>query len=156
MVVTGFEQFTVGQVFKSGSQVVDAAAIKGFARQFDSQPQHIGEDAARGSVFGVLVASGWHTASVTMRLLLASALAGVGGRGMGVRMDNLIWPAPVYPGDSLHTVTEITELRPSRSKPDRGLVVMHTTTRNQDGVAVQELQSTIMVLRSDAVIQPRP
>jgi acyl dehydratase len=153
MVITGFEQYAVGQVFKSGSQKVDAAEIKSFARQFDGQPQHIDEETARGSIFGTLVASGWHTASLTMRLLLESALAGVGGRSMGVRMNDLAWSAPVYPGDSLHAVSEVTELRPSRSKPDRGLVTFRTITRNQDGAAVQEMLSTVMILRSDAVIQ---
>ncbi len=154
MVVTGFEQYAVGQVFTSDRQRVEAAEIKNFARQFDGQPQHIDEDAAMGSIFGSLVASGWHTASLTMRLLLESALAGVAGRSMGVRMDDLAWLAPVYPGDSLYVVSEVTELRPSRSKPDRGLVTMRTTTRNQDGVAVQEMLSLVMILRSDAPTRP--
>ena len=152
MEVTGFEQYVVGQVFKSGFQGVGAVEIKEFAQQFDGQPQHIDEVTARGSIFGTLVASGWHTASLTMRLLLESALAGVGGRSIGVRMDNLAWSSPVYPGDSLHVVSEVTEVRPSRSKPDRGLVTMRTITRNQDGTAVQEMTSTVMILRSDAVI----
>lgn len=148
MVVTGFEQFFVGQVFTSASQVIDADAIKYFARQFDMQPQHLDEASARDSIFGKLVASGWHTASVTMRLILGSAFAGVAGRSMGVRMNDLTWTAPVYPGDALTAISEITELRPSRSKPDRGIVVMRTITRNQHGATVQEMVGTCMVLRS--------
>ena len=153
--VTGFEGYTVGQVFTSGARTVDAAAIKAFAAEFDNQPQHVGEAEAAGSLFGTLVASGWHTAAITMQLLLDSALGGVRGRGMGVQMDGLTWSLPVHPGDTLHAVTEVLELRPSRSKPDRGLVVMRTTTMNQDGRAVQGMVGTVMVLRTDAAI-PRP
>ena len=150
--ITGFEQFAAGQVFISPPLVMTAAAIKAFGRDFDGQAQHLDEAAASQSIFGTLVASGWHTASLTMRLVLASAFAGVGGRGMGVRIQDLTWPAPVYPGDALVATSEILELRPSRSKPDRGLVTLRTITRNQDGVAVQDMVSTCLVLRSDAVL----
>lgn len=150
MVVTGFEQFEVGQVFTSTAELVDAEAIKAFARQFDNQPQHIDEEAAKDSMFGTLVASGWHTAALTMRLILKNAFEGVSGRGMGVGIQSINWPAPVYPGDRLHAETEVIELRPSRSKPDRGLVVMRTITRKQDGVVVQDITHTCLFLRSDA------
>jgi acyl dehydratase len=150
MVVAGFEQFAVGQVFNSASHGVGLDEIKAFGRQFDTQPQHVDEELAKTSMFGTLVASGWHTASLTMRMMLESVLAGVPGRGMGVRIQDLTWTAPVYPGDALQGTTEVVELRPSRSKPDRGLVVMRTVTTNQDGVAVQTMLSTCLVLRSDA------
>ena len=153
MTMTGFEQFAVGQVFTSAPRMIDAAAIKAFAAQFDTQPQHMDEAAAEGTLFGTLVASGWHTAALTMRLMLDSAMAGTNGRGLGVRMDNIAWSNPVYPGDELHAVSEVLELRPSRSKPDRGLVLLRTTTRNQHGQAVQEMTGLIMVLRSDAKIE---
>ena len=149
MAVTGFEQFTIGQVFTSEPVSVDAEAIKAFARQFDHQAQHLDEDAAKATLFGTLVASGWHTAALTMRMLLDSAFAGLRGRGMGVEISGLKWSAPVYPGDRLHAVNEVMELRPSRSKPDRGLVVMRTTTVNQDGMVVQEMLGTLLALRSD-------
>lgn len=148
--VTGFEGFSVGQVFTSATRLVDAAAIKAFAIEFDHQPQHVDEDAAAGSMFGTLVASGWHTASMTMRLILGSALAGISGRGMGVRINDLIWSAPVLPGDTLHAVSEVTEVRASRSKPDRGLVTLRTTTFKQQDQPVQQMVSTLMVLRTDA------
>ena len=151
-VVTGFEQFTVGQVFTSAPRSIDATAIKAFAAQFDFQPQHVDEEAAKRTMFGTLAASGWHTASLTMRLMLESALAGISGRGLGVRINDITWSIPVRPGDELHAVNEVIELRPSRSKPDRGLVVMKTTTRNQHGEAVQEMTGTLLVLRSDAVL----
>jgi acyl dehydratase len=152
--MTGFEQFAAGQIFISPPLVVTAEAIKAFGRDFDVQAQHLDEAAASGSIFGTLVASGWHTASLTMRLILASAFAGVGGRGMGVRIQDLTWPAPVYPGDALAATSEVRELRPSRSKPDRGLVILHTITRKQDGAAVLDMVSTCLVLRSDAVLSP--
>ena len=154
MSVTGFEQFKAGQAFTSSPHSVDAAAIKAFATQFDFQPQHIDEDAAKHTMFGGLAASGWHTASLTMRLLLESALAGVSGRGLGVRINDITWSSPVRPGDELHAVSEVLEVRSSRSKPDRGLVIMKTTTRNQHGKAVQEMTSTLLVLRSDAMVDP--
>ena len=150
MTVSGYEQFEVGQTVTSAPRSIDAAAIKGFAAQFDPQPQHMDEAAAVGSLFGSLVASGWHTASLTMRLLLDGALAGVSGRAMGVRIDDITWSAPVNPGDELHVVSKVLDLRPSRSKADRGLVVVRCTTRNQHGEAVQELTATMLVLRTDA------
>jgi acyl dehydratase len=155
MVLRGFEQFEVGQIFTSSPRLMEASAIKAFGRDFDGQAQHVDEAAAAGSIFGMLVASGWHTASMTMRLMLESVFAGVGGRGMGVRVKDLTWPAPVCPGDMLVATSEVLELRPSRSKPDRGLVTFRTITRNQDGVIVQDMVSTCMVLRSDAVISPQ-
>ena len=148
--VTGFEQFVAGQTFTSAPRALDAAAIKAFAAEFDFQPQHIDEDAARDTMFGGLAASGWHTASFTMRLMLESVLEGVSGRGLGVQINDVAWPAAVRPGDALVAESEVLEVRPSRSKPDRGLVVIRTTTRNQDGKAVQTMTGTLMILRSDA------
>ena len=150
MVVAGFEQFTIGQVFTSGSRSLDAAAIKAFAADFDFQPQHVDEQAAKATLFGSLVASGWHTGSLTMRLMLESVLAGVSGRGMGVRINDISWSSPVHPGDALYAVSEIMDVRASRSKPDRGIVVIHTTTRNQRHEPVQEMTGTLIILRSDA------
>lgn len=154
MTMTGFEQFAIGQVFTSAPRTIDAAAIKAFAAQFDFQPQHMDEAAASRTLFGGLAASGWHTAALTMRLMLESAIGGVSGRGLGVRIDDITWPAPVRPGDALHAVSEVADLRPSRSKPDRGLVIMRTTTFNQHGQPVQVMTGTMLILRSDAVIDP--
>lgn len=152
MVVTGFEQFAKGQVFTSGSRLVEAAAIKAFASEFDCQPQHVDEVAAAGTLFGSLVASGWHTGSLTMRLMLDSVLAGVSGRGMGARINDITWSTPVYPGDELQAASEVMEVRASRSKPDRGIVILRTTTRNQRAEPVQEMTSTLIILRSDATV----
>ncbi len=150
MIVEGFEQFEVGQVFVSAPQTIDSAAIKAFASEFDHQAQHMDEAAAKDTIFGTLVASGWHTAAFTMRLLLASVLRGISGRCLGVRVSDLTWNAPVYPGDALHVVTTVMDVRPSRSKPDRGLVVLHSVTRNQHDAPVQEQTSTVLVLRCGA------
>ncbi len=153
MTITGFEQFAAGQNFVSAARSLDASAIKAFAAQFDFQPQHMDEEAARGTMFGSLAASGWHTASLTMRLLLESSLGGISGRGLGVRINDITWSAPVRPGDELHVVSEVLETRPSRSKPDRGLVIMKASTLNQRGETVQSMTSTLLVLRSDAVLE---
>lgn len=153
MTITGFEQFAAGQNFVSAARSLNASAIKAFAAQFDFQPQHMDEEAARGTMFGSLAASGWHTASLTMRLLLESSLGGISGRGLGVRINDITWSAPVRPGDELHVVSEVLETRPSRSKPDRGLVIMKASTLNQRGETVQSMTSTLLVLRSDAVLE---
>ena len=153
MTITGFEQFAAGQNFVSAARSLNASAIKAFAAQFDFQPQHMDEEAARGTMFGSLAASGWHTASLTMRLLLESSLGGISGRGLGVRINDITWSAPVRPGDELHVVSEVLETRPSRSKPDRGLVIMKASTLNQRGETVQSMTRTLLVLRSDAVLE---
>ena len=152
MMMTGFEQFAVGQVFTSAPRSIDASEIKAFAAQFDFQPQHMDEVAAAQTMFGSLAASGWHTASLTMRLMLESAIGGVSGRGLGVQINDIVWSAPVRPGDALYAVSEVVDLRPSRSKPDRGLVILRTTTRNQHEQAVQEMTGTLLILRSEAVL----
>jgi acyl dehydratase len=150
--ITGFELFVVGQTFTSPTHPIEAAEIKAFAAQFDFQPQHIDVAAAEGTMFGSLAASGWHTASLTMRLILESALQGVSGRGLGVRVNDISWSAPVRPGDRLYAVSEVMDLRPSRSKPDRGILVLRAITYNQHDQAVQEMTSTLMILRTDAAI----
>ena len=152
MVVAGFEQFAVGQVFTSAARRVDAVAIKAFGEQFDCQPQHVDEAAAEHTLFGTLVASGWHTGSLTMRLMLDSVLQGVSGRGMGARINDIGWSSPVHPGDELHAVSEVLDVRASRSKPDRGIVVIRTVTRNQRNEPVQEMTGTLIILRSDATV----
>lgn len=129
------DDIVVGQRFVSGSLTVDEAQIKAFAAEFDPQPFHLDAAAAKASLFGGLVASGWHTAALTMRLLvgggapLAEGIVGVGGE--------LTWPRPTRPGDTLMVESEVLEVRPSRSHPDRGVVTIRSETRNQHGEAVQ-------------------
>ena len=135
----------VGQRFTSTSHVVDADQIKRFAAEFDPQPFHLDEDAAANSLFAGLAASGWHTAALTMRLLLAGAMPIAGGIvGAG---GEIAWPRPTRPGDELQVVSEVTEIRPSRTKPDKGIVVLRNETRNQRGEVVQVLTAKLVVPR---------
>jgi acyl dehydratase len=141
-----FEDFVIGQVFNSGRLRVDKEAIVAFAKEFDPQPYHIDEEAARNSVFGGLVASGWHTAALTMRLLVDSEFRPAGGI-LGVGFDGLSWPRPVRPGDELHVRSEVLEARPSKSRTDRGMVGARNTTFNQNNEAVQIFTAKLIVPR---------
>ena len=135
----------VGQRFTSTSHLVDADQIKRFAAEFDPQPFHLDEDAAANSLFAGLVASGWHTAALTMRLLLTGGVPIAGGIvGAG---GEIAWPRPTRPGDELQVVSEVTEIRPSRTKPDKGVVVLRSETRNQRGEVVQVLTAKLVVPR---------
>ena len=139
------DDLQVGQRFVSQPHVVDKGEIVTFAREFDPQPFHLDDDAAKQSVFGALVASGWHTAAITMRLLvdggapIAGGIVGVGGE--------IAWLKPTRPGDVLQVHAEVVEITPSRSRPDRGLVRLRTETRNQRGEAVQTFVARIIVPR---------
>lgn len=139
------DDLQVGQIFTSGSLTVDAAAIKAFAGQFDPQPFHLDDEAAKSTFFGGLAASGWHTAALTMRLLVdgGAPIAGgiIGGGG------EIVWPRPTRPGDVLTVVSEVLEVTPSRSKPDRGMVTMRNETRNQRGEPVQIFTVKLVVPR---------
>jgi acyl dehydratase len=129
------EDLAVGQIFGTGTLTVEPEAIKAFAAEFDPQPFHLDEEAARGSLFGGLVASGWHTAALTMRLLVEGELQIVGGL-IGMGAEELRWPRPVHPGDTLRVESEVLGLRPSNSQPHRGIVKVRNTTLNQDGQRV--------------------
>jgi acyl dehydratase len=139
------EDLGVGRRFTSGTHEMTAEAIKAFAAAFDPQPFHLDEAAAEASFFHGLVASGWHTASVTMRLLgesgmdLAGGLIGAGGE--------LTWPRPTRPGDVLRVESEVLAVTPSRSRPERGLVTIRARTLNQKGDVVQDMTSKLVVLR---------
>jgi acyl dehydratase len=138
------DDLQVGQRFISKTHLVDEAQIKAFASQFDPQPFHLDENAARDSLFSGLVASGWHTAAMTMRLLveglpLAGGLIGAGGE--------LSWPQPTRPGDILCVESEVQEIIPSRSRPDRGVVLTRVVTRNQRDEVVQILVAKLIVPR---------
>jgi acyl dehydratase len=140
------EDLTVGLTATSGEITVTAPAIKAFAAEFDPQSFHLDEKAARKSLFGGLVASGWHTAAMTMRLVATESIPFVDGT-LGAGIDELKWPTPVRPGDRLHIESEVIAVRPSQSKPRFGLVRVHTKTLNQDGAVVQSLIANIMVPR---------
>lgn len=141
-----FEDLPAGRIIPLGEVVVDREDMLEFAAKFDPQPFHLDEDSARRSIFGGLAASGWHTAALTMRLLVESDFKPVGGI-VGAGFDELRWPVPVRPGDELHVESEVLELRPSKSRPHQGLVKVRTTTKNQKGEAVQVSVGNLVVPR---------
>lgn len=145
-----WEDLEVGQVVTSRPQVMTRERIVAFAAEFDPQPQHLDEEAARGSLFGELVASGWHTASVTMRLQLESVMGRFPGGSLGAQVDTLAWRRPVRPGDELRARVEVLAKRPSGSRPDRGLLTLKTTTLNQRDETVQEMTASILAPRRPA------
>jgi acyl dehydratase len=143
------EDFSPGQTFESSRVTVDADAIKAYARQFDPQPFHLDETSAAGTFFRGLAASGWHTVSMTMRLLVDGGLPIAGGI-IGAGVDEIRWPRPTRPGDTLRLVSEVLEVRPSKSRPDQGLMKVRTTTLNQNDEPVQVMVSNLVVMRRPA------
>ena len=128
------EHLQVGQRFVSGTHQIDEDQIRAFAKQFDPQPFHLDAEAAKDTLFDGLVASGWHTAAVSMRLLVDGGLPIAGGIvGAG---GEIAWPSPVRPGAVLQVESEVLELRPSRSRPDRGIATVRSETRNERGDTV--------------------
>lgn len=139
------DDLSVGQRFVSAAHTLDADQIKAFAREFDPQPFHTDEIAAAGTFFSGLAASGWHTNAITMRLLVRSGPQIAGGLiGAGAEVA---WPQPTRPGDTLTVESEVVEVTPSRSRPNRGRVVMRNTTRNQRGEIVQVMTANLIVPR---------
>ncbi|TWA64350.1 acyl dehydratase [Azospirillum brasilense] len=140
------DDLTPGDRFIGGPVTVTEEDIVAFARQFDPQPFHLDPEAARDSVFGGLAASGWHTAGLTMRMIVTGDGALVGGFvGMGV--EDIRWPLPTRPGDALRIESEILEVRVSAKRPDRGIARVRTTTFNQDGAIVQQMTANLLVPR---------
>jgi len=147
-----FDDLRVGQRFESGTHQIDQKQIQAFAEQFDPQPFHVDAEAAKSTFFGEQVASGWHTAAITMRLLVESGLPFAGGLiGAG---GEIAWPNPTRPGDVLQVESEVIELKPSRSRPDRGIVTVRSETKNQRGDIVQVLVSRLVVSRAAQVAKP--
>ncbi|MET0940906.1 MAG: MaoC family dehydratase [Mesorhizobium sp.] len=139
------DDLCVGQSFTSATHMIDEAQIKAFASQFDPQPFHTDETTAKDTFFKGLAASGWHTAAITMRLNVETGLPLAGGIiGAG---GEISWPAPTRPGDTLHVESEVVEITPSRSKPDRGIAVIVSRTINQRGEVLQILKAKLVVPR---------
>jgi acyl dehydratase len=140
------EDFTVGQTFGSGRLRIDEEQIRRFASEFDPQPFHLDDKAARDTIFRGLAASGWHTAALTMRLLVEGEMKPAGGV-VGAGIDELRWPRPVRPGDELRVESEVLEVRPSKSRPEQGMIKVRSTTLNQSGDAVQIFVGNLVVPR---------
>jgi len=139
-----FDELVVGHIYRSATVEVTKDEIKSFAARYDPQPFHLDEVAAQQSVFGGLVASGWLTAALTMRLMVTSEFQ-LGGGAIGLGVDSLRWPQPVRPGDELTATVEIVGRRASESKPGFGIVKIRTTTTNQRDEVVQVMVSNILV-----------
>jgi acyl dehydratase len=140
------EDLHVGDRFGSDSFAVTEEDVIAFAQDFDPQPFHLDARAAEESVFKELVASGWHTAAMSMKLFVTGGLRLAGG-SVGLGVDELRWPRPVKPGDTLRLETEILEVRPSKSKQDRGVIRIRNVTTNQDGKVVQTFAASVLVRR---------
>ena len=135
-----FDDFEPGRVYELGTKVVSQDEIIAFARQFDPQPFHLDPEAAKDSVFGGLIASGWHTGAMWMRLYVDSLLGGASGQGSS-GIEELRWLAPVRPGDTLSGRLTVLEASSSESHPDRGTVRIRGEMVNQDGVTVMSMVS---------------
>jgi acyl dehydratase len=138
-----FDDFKAGDRFQSEPFEVTEQQIIEFAREFDPQKFHIDPAGAEQTLFKGLIASGWHTAAISMRLFVRTLNFAEGAIGLGV--DELRWPVPVRPGDVLRVETEIIEIRPSRSNPDRGIVRIRNVTTNQRGETVQTMFASALV-----------
>ncbi len=141
------EDLAVGDSFISGEYTITRAEIVDFAQRYDPQPFHLSEEAARHSLFGGLAASGWHTAAVSMRLLVQSLPLAGGVIGAG---GEISWPRPTRPGDVLRVRSEIVQIVPSRSKPDRAIVLLQSETLNQNAEVAQRFVSKLVVFRRPA------
>ena len=144
-----FEAFTPGCVFDGGSFTVSEAEIIEFARQYDPQLFHTDPEAAKSSTFGGLIASGWQTVALTMRQLIDHVFGDTAGLG-SPGVDELRWLLPVRPGDTLRIRVHVLEARPSRSKPDRGLMRFKVEATNQDGALAMTMIGLAFILREPA------
>jgi acyl dehydratase len=140
-----FDDFKVGDHFKSDPLKVTEREVIEFAHKFDPQMFHLSRKRAERTIFKGLIASGWHTAAITMRLLVQTVNFAEGAIGLGV--DEVRWPNVVRPGDALSVATEIVDLRPSRSRPSYGIVRLRNVTKNQRGEVVQTMLASAMVPR---------
>jgi len=142
------DDLRVGQRFETGTYLMDEARIKAFAAEFDPQPFHLDEAAAKASVFRGLAASGWHTAAATMRMIVDGKFRLAGGSiGLG---GEIAWPMPTRPGDTLRVQTEVVEIVGSKSKPNQGIVKIRNVTVNQKGEEVQVFTAKLMVFKRPA------
>jgi acyl dehydratase len=138
------DDFTIGETFETQSYTITADESFAFARAYDPQPFHLDAAAAQRAIFGELTCSGWHTAAVTMRLVVESGVMRETGI-IGTGIDELRWLAPVKPGDSLQVRGEIVERIPSKRRPDRGTLRVCLETLNQHGVAVMSQIANLIV-----------
>lgn len=143
-----YEDFTIGQQFKSSrSYTMERDDAVAFAREFDPQDQHVDDEKAKNSLFGELVVSGWHTAAASMRLKTETDLFKAAGGVVGMGLESVRWPKAVRPGDRIWITVTIVEMRPSNSKPDKGIIKYRVETYNQKNELVMEMLTSVMVPR---------
>jgi acyl dehydratase len=142
------EELSVGDEFRSTEYVVGENQIKEFAKQYDPQPFHLDAVAAQKTLFGGLVASGMHVASITMHLLIKGGGLPVACEFVGLSSE-IVWPNPTRPGDVLHLETTVMSVTPSRARPDRSILAYRCNTVNQHGAVVQRLLSRVIVLHKN-------
>ncbi len=143
-----FEDFYPGRVFENGPRIVSREEILAFAAEFDPQPMHLDEAAGQAALLGGLSASGWHTCCLFMRMLADSFVLGSASMG-SPGVDEVRWLVPVHPGESLLFRAEVQEVRPSRSRPEMGLVRFAFALVNQSGQPAMTLSSSLMIARRD-------
>ncbi len=144
-----FEDFAPGQQFTNGGYTISKEAAIAFATQYDPQPFHIDEEAAKQSIFGKLAVCGMQTAAVTMRLKMGSGIQNVAGGLVGLGMEQMRWPVPVFPGDTLRIVVSVTGARVSNSNPKNGVVRYKIETFNQNDALVMEIDTAVLVPRKE-------
>lgn len=150
MTVHYLDDLAPGQRFGGAARIrIEPERVSSFAAEFDPQPFHLDAEAAKSTLFRGLAASGWHTAAVTMRLLVDSDFQPAGGI-VGAGFEELRWPLPVRPGDELRVESEVLEVRPSQSRPQQGLVKLRTSTYNQNDELVQQSVGNLVVQRRPA------
>lgn len=141
-----FEDFEVGRTIAVGQRSVTEEEIIAFAKQFDPQPFHVDKEAAAKSIYGGIIASGWHTCSMMMRMMVDSIVSSASSLG-SPGLEEVRWLKPVRGGDTLTVSTTVLEAKPSTSKPDRGVVLTVWEARNQDGELVATVKGKGMYLR---------
>ena len=139
-----YDDLAVGQVLRSARSIrVERDRLISFAEEFDPQPAHLSDESAASSQFGQLVASGWHTGCIALRLTTETVVIAGGGLGAGIEKMN--WLRPVLPGDDLRIEITVLAKRPSKSRPERGLITFHTVVLNQHDAPVQEMTSNVLL-----------
>ncbi|WP_199155656.1 MaoC family dehydratase [Chromobacterium sp. ASV23] len=151
-----FEDLQLGQRFFSASHTLSEDEIIAFARQFDPQPFHTDPEAAQHTIFNGLAASGWHTSSLTMRLVAESELGRAANGLIGMQIDKMRWPQPTRPGDTLQVEVEVLDKRRSGSQPGFGVVKVKWTTRNQDDAIAMQLECAIWLQCRSVAARDRP
>ncbi|MDD9709385.1 MaoC family dehydratase [Seohaeicola sp. SP36] len=145
------EDFAVGQTFGTQVLTVTEEEIIRFAREFDPQPFHIDPALAQTTFFRGLAASGWHTAALTMRLLVGGDMTPAHGI-IGAGFDSLTWPRPVRPSDTLQVLSEVLDVRRSRSRPTQGTIKLHSRTINQNDEVVQDSIGNLIIMAKSASV----